>query len=201
VGLRFGPDGDLSAGYFHEHGTGTQEGRLNAALDWPLFERGTRPGLDLTIGGRVSFYTTGENYRDVHVRAAVGRGGPDTFEEIGLGLNDVGGHTPFLWDRVQVRAEVFGAKRIALGSFRLEGALRWDLDRSEIYDLQVAVARRYRCVEPEIRYSSRRESIMLGLKVFGIGADAEEDLPRVVAPPVESPPVSRSSGPVPVPGR
>jgi len=172
VGLRLGRGRrrNLAAGYYREHDTGARSGRLHLEHEVSVLDRGTRPGVSLRLGGRASFYTSGDFYRNVYAEVAVGRGGEDTFEEAGLRLNDIGGDTPFLWDSVQVLTEVFGAKRIALGDYRLEGAVRYDLDVEKIHDLQLAVGRRFSCLEPEIRYSTRSRGFSIGLKVFGIGS-------------------------------
>lgn len=172
VGLTLGPNrnGRVSAGYFREHGTGAEEARLGLSYDYPVMSRRGRPGLDLRVGGRASAYANGNQYGAVYAEAALGRGGDDTFDEIGLRQNAIGGKSPFLWDRVQVRSEAFGGKRFAVGRYRLEGYVRYDLERNSFYDVQVAVARRFSCLEPELRFSTRRQSVLFNLKVLGIGS-------------------------------
>lgn len=160
----------LTAGWYHERDTRVQEGR--ARMDWerPVNSRKSRTGLSLLLHGSLGAYTGGDVYANVGLDAALRSGGDDVYQTIGLRLNECDGDTPFLWDRVQVRTEAFAVKRVALRSYRAEGAVRYDLDQGRVYDAQVALARRYRCLEPEIRYSTRRQAISVGFRVFGIGS-------------------------------
>lgn len=170
VGLHIGRkrELDLSAGYYVEQPTNTRESRASLAWRQTLLDRGTRAGLRLSVDARVSAYSNGDVYRTAGFEAAVGRGDQDVFEEVGIRLNGLQGHTPFLWDNVQMQTEVFGAKRIPWGNYRLEGAVSYDMQRHEWYDVQIGVARRFKCLEPEIRYSTRRRFILLRLKVLGL---------------------------------
>jgi hypothetical protein len=171
IGLRIGrrQELDLNTGYYIEHSTGTRAARADASWRQSIVDRGDRPGLSIALNARASVYSSGDSYRSAGIEASVGRGGEDVFEELGVRLNGLEGRTPFLWDQVQIQTEVFGAKRLPWGDYRLEGDVRYDVQRSEVYDIQVGVARRFKCLEPEIRYSSRRRFILLRLKVLGLG--------------------------------
>lgn len=170
IGLRLGRNQtlDLNAGYFIEKPTGAREGRADLSWRRTLIDRGVRPGLRVSVDARLAAYTTGDVYRTVGLEAAVGRGNADVFEAMGVRLNNVEGRTPFLWDEVQVRTELFGEKRIPWGKYRLYGLLRYDAERHEMYDMQVGVARRFKCLEPEIRYSTRRRFLLFNLRVPGL---------------------------------
>jgi hypothetical protein len=164
----------LSAGWFHEHGTGTERARAQAEWDHGIINRKGKNGLSLRGILRSSAYSSGDRYNVARVDVSLGRGNNDVFTEVGARLNGVAGETPFLWDEVQVRTELFGAKRIALGAYRLEGVLRYDVNRDEFYDMQIAVAKRLKCLEPEIRYSTRRAGVTFNLKVYGFGPEADQ---------------------------
>jgi len=170
VGLHVGRNQelDINAGYYTERPTGTREARADINWRQRLLDRGTRPGLSLSVNARVSTYSNGDFYRTAGLEASVGRGNRDVFEEVGIRVNGLKGRTPFLWDEVQMQTELFGAKRIAWGNYRLEAAVRYDAERREMYDVQVGVARRFECLEPEIRYSTRRRFILLSIRVPGL---------------------------------
>lgn len=170
AGIRFSgsSDGNLSVGYYREHDTGVRALRANLSFDHKLLDHGARAGLRLIVGGRIDQYSTGEAYRTAHVEVSVGRDRPvpEVFEEIGVRLNGLQGHSPFQWDQVQVQTELFAGKRIAWGACRFEWDMRYDLGHRDIYDTEYAVAKRLRCIEPEIRYSQHRQAIWVGLKTF-----------------------------------
>lgn len=171
VGIRFGgrDTATINAGYYHEHSSGVRAGRITASFDHTVLDHGARPGLRLILGARASTYSTGDYYRTARADVSIGRetADRDTFEEVGMRLNGLQGNSPFEWDQIQVQTEAYAGKRIAWGHYRLETALRYDVGHREIYDVEVGIAKMLRCVEPEIRYSKRRQSIFVDLKILG----------------------------------
>lgn len=169
VGLRFGrtQEWDLSAANIREHDTKTDAGRIQLAWRKTIVQRGLGSGWGARVSGRLAAYTTGDSFATGGFETTYGRDNGDLFTVVGLRQNFVEGNTPFLWDQVQIRTEVFGGKRIAVGNYRVGAVLRYDLDRKEVYDTQITLARRFTCLEPELRYSSRRKGLYVGLRVLG----------------------------------
>jgi len=170
AGIKFGrrSEADLSIGYFREHDTGVRALRSNLSFDHTLLDRGEQTGLKVIAGGRVNLYSTGQAYRTARVEVSLGRERKKAgvFDQIGVRLNGLEGHSPFEWDQVQVQTELFAGKRIAWGAYRFEWDERYDLGHHEVYDTEYGVSKRLRCIEPEIRYSQHRQAVWVGVKVL-----------------------------------
>lgn len=169
AGIRFGrrSKATLNVGYYREHTTNVSQGRANIAFDHRILNYGEHTGLRLIVGGHASTYTNGNSYASVRVEASVGRERPaaDVFEEIGVRQNGIAGESPFEWDQVPLQTELFAGKRIAWGAYRLEGSIRYDLGHRDIYDVEYAIARRFKCLAPEVRYSQRKQALFLGITI------------------------------------
>ncbi|HEY3265724.1 MAG TPA: hypothetical protein VGM37_02270 [Armatimonadota bacterium] len=160
---------DISVGYMREHTTRTDAGRVQARWRRRIMDRGTKPGLSLLSELRAATYTTGSTYIASGLEASIGSGDSDVFQDLGASGTIVHGSTPFLFDRVQVLTEIFARKRIAFGAYRFEGGIWYDTHRKDVYDLQFAVGKHVRCIEPEFRYSSRRGMVYLTIRAAGFG--------------------------------
>ncbi|HEY3413053.1 MAG TPA: hypothetical protein VGM51_08345 [Armatimonadota bacterium] len=170
LGIRFGDNSanTLNVGSYREHSTGVSARRATASYEHTVLDHGEHPGLRLIVGARASAYSTHDFYRTARADVSIGREGKDrdTFEEVGMRLNGLQGHTPFQWDQVLVQTEAYAGKRISWGHYRLETDLRYDVGNHKMYDVEVGIAKRLRCVEPEIRYSDRRRAVFFDVRVL-----------------------------------
>ncbi|HOC30679.1 MAG: LPS-assembly protein LptD [Armatimonadetes bacterium] len=171
VGVRYGEKNLLtfSVGRIREHETRLTATRAEADVKIPLVARNGRTSWRVSLEGIAASYSTGDSRASLTTIAAWKRGNGDFYREFGFRKTVSTGDTPFMFDEVWLRNELFGGFRTGYGNNRIEVAVRYDTSRERMYDTEIALSRRIRCVEPEIRYSTRKESVSVGVRVLGLG--------------------------------
>ena len=171
VGVRFGEKDllTLGVGRIREHETRVTATRAVADVKIPLVGRNGRTAWRVSLEGIAAAYSTGDSRASLTTIAAWRRGNGDFFRELGFRKTVSTGDTPVMFDEVWLRNELFGGFRTGYGNNRIEVAVRYDTSRERMYDTEIALSRRIRCVEPEIRYSTRKESVSVGARILGLG--------------------------------
>lgn len=169
AGYRMGRAGEwrVSGGYYVEHGEDRREGRLQLTYqrEWRCKPEG---GWRVELTGRAAGYTSGDACASTSIEAVYRAGAGDRYVEAGIRPWAVTGKTPFDWDRVPSRLQLLAAARQPFGSLRTGLAAVYDVTHHGFHDVRVSLGRRYHCLEPEISWSSRRESLLLNLRVYGL---------------------------------
>jgi hypothetical protein len=119
------------------------------------------------------------------VRGAV-YGGGEQMGLLGVGLGDAwkvgrdvtlrleryahrtAGHSPFLFDEVEIRDEWRPAVVIHSGLSTFSWYARFDADRKAFYDQEFAVAHVLHCLEPRLSFGVRRKQIGLEIRIVGL---------------------------------
>jgi hypothetical protein len=167
-----------TVGYFHQHEGETVRARSGVRLD--ARATASRSGLRLFgvslpvihLFARRSFYDAGDNYGVLG--AAMGqdwRLGRHWSGRLRAFLHSTQGRTPFEFDLVEVRNELQPGVSYTVGGTTLSWAGRLDMDRRELFDQEIAVARVFHCLEPRISYRTRRRQIGLDVRIVGLEID------------------------------
>jgi hypothetical protein len=169
IGYRTGREGEwrFSGGYYVDHGEDTREGRMQIS-----YRREWRPsalgGWRIALNGRASGYTSGDVYANSSIEAVYRWGTDERYTEAGIRPWAVTGKTPFAWDRIPSRLQLLAAARRPVGSLRVGVSAAYDVSRRDFHDVRVSLGRRYHCLEPEISWSSRREILLMNVRVYGL---------------------------------
>jgi Lipopolysaccharide-assembly, LptC-related len=136
---------------------------LTARADWRLVNRSRDGDRAWWVGAglRGSVYGTGDSYRTVDMRLGAATPlWPRAYAEVELRHHVIAGVTPFEFDDVDLPTEayvVFGSPITPNWSFEATG--RYDLDRGELRDYTIDVARRMHCVIWHVNYRFVNTSI------------------------------------------
>jgi hypothetical protein len=165
-------------GYFQQHQHEAVPEQSGPRLD--LRATGARSGLHLLgvalpviqLFARQSFYDGGDTYAVMGIAAGQDwRLGRHWSSRLRAFLHTTRGHTPFEFDRVEVRNELQPGLTYTVGGTTLSWAGRLDMDRRELFDQEIAVARVFHCLEPRISYRTRRRQIGIDVRIVGLDFD------------------------------
>lgn len=169
--------------------------RAHISLDYSpwLRQRKQREGGWLALTADQYFYDNGQRLRDVQLEAGYGlpfgQGGRAALWGV---RHFASGESPFLFDDVYVKNELFGLLETPIGRDYSLGALgRYDLDRSDLRDYSIRLGKRHHCLTWNIEY----HKAFGGFK-FGIGLPGLTDS----TPPYESQPLVGPDETPPLPG-
>jgi hypothetical protein len=123
----------------------------------------------LRLLARTSLYTNGERF------TLVGLGIGNSWRlkrnlrvSLHRFLQATDGSTPFRFDAPDLLREWRPATVLSLGQTELSWLGRYDSERGEFFDQEVAVARVFHCLRPRISYRTRRAQFGFDLQVVGI---------------------------------
>lgn len=165
-------------GYFRQHPDEDVPEQSGSRLDFRA--TGARSGLRLLgvslpvvqLFVRHSLYDGGDAYTVMGVAAGQDwRLGRHWSSRLRAFLHTTSGRTPFEFDLVEVRNELQPGVTYAVGGTTLSWLGRLDLDRRELFDQEIAVARVFHCLEPRISYRTRRRQIGLDVRIVGLDVD------------------------------
>jgi len=171
-GLRFLPA--LSVGYFQENPGSHRTARwqIEGLLQGPRAPFAPSWKIRPEANARNAWYGSGERYSsfEVGLKTAYQRH-EETLLELGYARRNTSGRTPFVFDEVDLTDEL--AARIALGhpSSRLNLFLEYDLRRSSLYNVELAIRWRRHCLEPRLTWKSRQRALGITLTLAGLGGE------------------------------
>ncbi len=128
-----------------------------------------------SLAGRQSFYSTGDDYRDIALTAGASRRiSHDLKGSLSLTHHITGGRTPFLYDRVEVRTELrpdIDLRMSPKWSVRANG--RYDAGSGKLRDYEVELRRRAHALTWALRYRFIGNSLSVGIYINGLTGDTE----------------------------
>ncbi len=135
----------------------------------------TEEGEWYSLAGRQSFYSTGDNYRDLALTAGASRQISNNLKgSLSLTHHITGGRTPFLYDRVEVRTELrpdIDLRMSPKWSVRTNG--RYDVGSGKLRDYEVELRRRAHALTWALRYRFIGSSLSVGIYITGLTGDTE----------------------------
>ncbi len=87
---------------------------------------------------------------------------------LGYAFTRTRGSTPFLVDGVPARNELALRAEGRWGNLRLGTLLKYDLDRHNLYDVQIALGWRQHCIEPFIYWRRTPGVLLIGVSLTGL---------------------------------
>ena len=162
--------GEVGVGRFKEDPSGADSTRSDLrAMAWldpvNLGDAIVMPG----VLARLSHYGTGDNYTSLGFQLAVARKlGPKSYLSLAYVTHAITGSTPFDFDPVEIPLELAGRLQFPLGKYAIGVGVRYDLQKSRVFDSEVSVSKVFHCIEPKLTWRNRfREfSFSVGLAGF-----------------------------------
>lgn len=166
-------------GYFHQRESSVFGGVAASLSHGRLDLRATASRSGLRIAGlslpvlqlfaRHSFYDDGSSY-NVFGAAAQQQWqmGAHWSSALRAFFHQTGGRTPFSFDQVEIRTELQPALSYTAGGTTLGWFGRVDLDRGQLFDQELSVARVFDCLEPRLSYHTRLRQINLDVRIVGL---------------------------------
>jgi len=149
--------------------------QLGLRYDWRSAPADAEKSQWYSLAGRQSFYSTGDNYRDLALTAGASRRISKNFKgALSLTHHIPGGQTPFLYDRVDIRTELqptVGLRMSPKWSVRADG--RYDVGRGKLRDYEVELRRRAHALTWALRYRFIGNSLGIGVYITGLTGDTE----------------------------
>ncbi len=135
----------------------------------------TEEGEWYSLDGRQSFYSTGDDYRDLALTAGASRQISKNLKgSLSLTHHITGGRTPFLYDRVEVRTELRPDIDLRMSpKWSVQAHGRYDVGRGKLYDYEVELRRRAHALTWALRYRFIGNSLGIGLYITGLTGDTE----------------------------
>ncbi|MCS7065206.1 MAG: hypothetical protein NZL85_02900 [Fimbriimonadales bacterium] len=87
---------------------------------------------------------------------------------LGYALTRTRGSTPFMADRVVARNELALRGEGVFGNLRLGALLKYDIERRDLYDLQLLIGWRQHCIEPFLYWRRTPSVLLLGVSLTGL---------------------------------
>ena len=154
-----------------------REQSLQLALryDWSSSPVDTGDREWYSLVGRQSFYSTGDDYRDLALTAGASRQiSKDLKGSLSLTHHITGGRTPFLYDRVDIRTELRPRLDLRMSpKWSVQANGRYDVGSSKLRDYQVELRRRAHALTWALRYRFIGNSLGIGLYITGLTGDTE----------------------------
>jgi len=149
--------------------------QLGLRYDWSSSPVDTGDREWYSLAGRQSFYSTGDDYRDLALTAGASRQiSKDLKGSLSLTHHITGGRTPFLYDRVDIRTELrptVGLRMSPKWSVLANG--RYDAGSGRLRDYQVELRRRAHALTWALRYRFIGNSLSVGIYITGLTGDTE----------------------------
>ena len=167
--------GDFRAGDYRERRLQQDETTVDSARAQATVGIGTLPllvGERLLVRPQLSYthlsYEGGQRYFFFESSLAVGYVfGPRAIVGAEVLRRDIGGSTPFTFDEIDTQDEARFRAQGQAGRFTLGLLGRYDLDQKRLFDYEVALAVRGRCVEPRVSYQRLGNRINFGVSLVG----------------------------------
>jgi len=149
--------------------------QLGLRYDWSSSPADAGDREWYSLAGRQSFYSTGDDYRDLALTAGASRRISKNLKgSLSLTHHITGGRTPFLYDRVEVRTELRSDIHLRMSpkwSVRADG--RYDVGSGKLYDYEVELRRRAHALTWALRYRFIGNSLGIGLYITGLTGGTE----------------------------
>jgi len=149
--------------------------QLGLRYDWSSSPVDTGDREWYSLAGRQSFYSTGDDYRDLALTAGASRQiSKDLKGSLSLTHHITGGRTPFLYDRVDIRTELrptVGFRMSPKWSVRANG--RYDAGSGKLRDYEVELRRRAHALTWALHYRFIGSSLGIGIYITGLTGDTE----------------------------
>lgn len=78
------------------------------------------------------------------------------------------GETPFTFDRIDTQSEAQARLQWGMGKYTLAGLARYDLKQQQLFDFELSLGIRLRCIEPRLTYRRLGQQIGLTLTLPGL---------------------------------
>lgn len=161
---------EVGFGRFKEEPSGADSTRTDLrAMAWldpaRLGDLIVMPG----VLARLSHYSTGDDYSSLGLQLAVARKlGSKSYLSLAYITHAITGRTPFDFDPIEIPLELAGRLQFPLGQYSIGLGVRYDLQRSQVFDSEVSVSKVFHCIEPKLTWRNRfREfSFDVGLAGF-----------------------------------
>ncbi len=159
--------GEIRSGSFREEPTMEDHFRSSGHVRWSSVPVKILPILDYRLGAewRAVTYSSGDQINRITGQFMLD-GKPESWMEYTLGYASAKetGRSPFSFDRLTVKHE--GIARLLIGKgTRIDARGYWDFDKSAWIDVTIALKIRAHCIEPELIWSQKMQSVEFNLDI------------------------------------
>ena len=159
--------GEIRSGSFREEPTMEDHFRSSGHVRWSSVPVKILPVLDYRLGAewRAVTYSSGDQINRITGQFMLD-GKPESWMEYTLGYASAKetGRSPFSFDRLTVKHE--GIARLLIGQgTRIDARGYWNFDTSEWIDVTIGIKVRAHCIEPELIWSQKMQSVEFNLDI------------------------------------
>ena len=159
---------EIGWGHFDQDPGGASTTRLDARLLglFNAYHITDRTLVSPGVFGRVSTYGTGDTYTDLAFRIGLAQKlSDDSYVSCSYVKHTTQGETPFDFDAVDPHEELAAEVGFPSGKYGVVLKARYNLARSEMYNVTLSVSRVLHCIQPSITWRNRFRELTFDLEL------------------------------------